>query len=109
MHLLTQTPLRADAKAVAYDQHPNQQLRIDRRPASVTVERHEVPTQLGQIEETINAAQQMIRRHVIVEIEGIEQLLLRAACSTHHRIRPLESVRAAYRYQGSFCTSFSTQ
>ena len=87
MHLLAQTALGANAKAVAYDQHPNHQLRIDRRPASVTVEGREMPTQLGQIEETIDATQQVIRRNVIVEIEGIEQVLLRAARSSHHRVR----------------------
>src|SRR2546421_2235615 len=30
VHLLAQSPLRADAKAVADDQHANQQLRVDR-------------------------------------------------------------------------------
>jgi len=47
-----------------------------------------VNTALREMEETIDATQQVIRSHVIVKIEGIEQLLLRAACSTHHRIRP---------------------
>ena len=73
MYLLTQTALRANAKTVAYDQHPNHQLRIDRRPASVTVERHQVSTQLGEIEETIDATQQVIRRYVVVEIKGIKE------------------------------------
>jgi hypothetical protein len=63
-----------------------------------------MPAQIGQIEETIDAAQQVIRRKVVVEIEGIEELVLRAACATHHHIR----LRTAYRFQASFCTSFST-
>src|ERR1051326_8018137 len=32
VHLLAQPPLRADAEAIADDQHPNQQLRINRGP-----------------------------------------------------------------------------
>ena len=39
VHLLAQPPLRADAHAVADDQHPHHQLGIDRRPAHVAVER----------------------------------------------------------------------
>jgi len=34
--------------------------------------------QLSEIEEAINSAEQMIGRNVIVEIEGIEQLLMSA-------------------------------
>src|SRR5215217_147077 len=39
VHLLAQPPLRADAEAVADDQHPDQQLRVDRRPPHLAVER----------------------------------------------------------------------
>src|SRR5437763_16136375 len=38
MHLFAQPPLRADAEAIADDQYPNQQLRIDRGPPDLTVE-----------------------------------------------------------------------
>src|SRR4029077_9068215 len=37
VHLLAQPPLRADTEAIADDQHPNQQLGIDRGPAHLTV------------------------------------------------------------------------
>src|ERR1051326_159698 len=43
VHLLAQPPLRADAEAIADDQHPNQQLRIDRGPAHLTVEGRQLP------------------------------------------------------------------
>src|SRR5690242_5584288 len=39
VHLLAEPPLRADAEAVADDQHPDQQLRIDRWPPRLAVER----------------------------------------------------------------------
>ena len=39
LDFLAQLPFRADAIAIAYDQHPDQQLRIDRRPAHLAVER----------------------------------------------------------------------
>ena len=38
-HLLTQSSLTADAVAVAYDQHPDHQLRVNRGAADVTVKR----------------------------------------------------------------------
>src|SRR5207248_1437807 len=42
VHLFAQPPLRADAEAIADDQHANQQLWIDRRPADLTVEGHQL-------------------------------------------------------------------
>src|SRR5207248_6373849 len=41
VHLFAQPPLRADAEAIADNQHANQQLWIDRRPADLTVEGHQ--------------------------------------------------------------------
>lgn len=37
-----------------------------------------------EIEESIDAAQQMVRRDVIVELERIKQSLLTAHLRTHH-------------------------
>ena len=76
MHFLTQAPLRADAETVAHDQHANHQLRVDRRAARVAVERGEVFAQVAEIQKSIDPAQQMIARNMIVEIEGVEQSLL---------------------------------
>ncbi len=42
LDLLAQSPLEADAVAVAHDQHPNHQLRVDRGPTNVAIERHEL-------------------------------------------------------------------
>ena len=37
MHLFTQSPLGADGEAIAHDEHPDHQLRIDRGTANVAV------------------------------------------------------------------------
>ena len=42
LDLLAQSPLEADAVAVAHDQHPNHQLRVDRGPTNVAIERREL-------------------------------------------------------------------
>ena len=43
-----------------------------------------VLVQLTQIEKLINSTQQVIGGNVIVEVEGVEQLLLPATLSSHH-------------------------
>jgi len=86
VHLLAQSTLRTNAEAVADQQHPHHQLRIDRRTAGVAVERGELLAQLSQIEEPIDAAEQMIRGNVRVQIERVEQSVLRAVLLTHHAV-----------------------
>ncbi len=50
--LLAQPPLRADAEAVADDQHPDQQLRIDRRPSHLAVERRQLRAAARRVRQT---------------------------------------------------------
>jgi hypothetical protein len=69
VNFLAQPPLRPDAEAVAHDQHANQQLGINRRAASMAVERGEVPVQITQIKKLVYATQQVIGGNVIIEIE----------------------------------------
>jgi hypothetical protein len=69
MDFFAQPALRADAEAVAHDQHADHQLRIDRWAARVAVERREVIAQFSEVEEAIDAAQQVIAWDVIVEVE----------------------------------------
>ena len=69
MDLFAQSALGTNAKAVTDDQHPHHQLRIDRRPPGMAVERCEVMPQLAEVKATINPPQQVIRRNVIVELE----------------------------------------
>ena len=80
MNLVAQPALGADAEAVADDQHADHQLRVDRRAPGVAVERREMAAQLAEVEEAIDAAQQVIARNVIVQIEGVEESVLAATC-----------------------------
>jgi hypothetical protein len=57
VHFLAQPTLGADAKAVADDQHANQQGWIDRRATGVAVVRCEVLMQLAQIQEPVHATE----------------------------------------------------
>jgi hypothetical protein len=50
----SEPPLRSDAKAVANDEHPNHQLRIDQRSACMAVEGSKVAMQIAKIEESID-------------------------------------------------------
>jgi hypothetical protein len=52
---LAEPAFRPDAEAVADDQHPNQQLRINRGSARMAVERGKVLVQLTQIEKLIDS------------------------------------------------------
>ena len=42
LDFLAQLPFRPDAEALAYNQHPDQKLRINRRPTNVAVEGREL-------------------------------------------------------------------
>ena len=61
VNFLAQPPLRADPKAVADDQHPDHQLRIDRRPSHLAVKRRELAPHLVEIDKTIDRPQQVLR------------------------------------------------
>jgi hypothetical protein len=66
VHLVAQPTFGPNAEAVANDQHADHQLRIDRWAARVAVERLKVDPQLSEVEEAIDATQQVIARDVIV-------------------------------------------
>ena len=69
MDLFAQSALGTNAKAVTDDQHSHYQLRIDRRPPGMAVERYEVTPQLAEVKATINPSQQVIRRNVFIKLE----------------------------------------
>jgi hypothetical protein len=50
----------------------------------VAVEGSQMSAQATKVKEAINAAQQVIRGNVCVELEGVKQSVLTAALSTHH-------------------------
>ncbi len=74
MDLLAQPALGADAHAVAHDEHPHHQLRIDRGAADGAVEGHKLGSHALEVEEAVYASKQVIDRNVIVEPELVEQL-----------------------------------
>ena len=60
VNLFAQPPLRADAEAVTDDQHPDHQLRIDRRPARLAVERPQLLADVAEVHEPVDRPQQVI-------------------------------------------------
>jgi hypothetical protein len=64
MDILAGPPLRADAEAIADDQHPDHQLRINRRSPEVTIEARQFAPDLVQLDKPVYRAQQMIGRNM---------------------------------------------
>ena len=93
MHLLAQPALRADAEAVADDQHPDHQFRIDRGAADLAVEGPKVSSDSGQIHEPVDRAKQVIGRDMPLDTELVEQRLLHHRPLAHHRRILLRSKR----------------
>jgi hypothetical protein len=60
VYLFTQPSLGTNAEAVTDDQHPHHQVRINRGPPRVAIERYEVAAQIAEVEAAINPAQQVI-------------------------------------------------
>jgi hypothetical protein len=56
----------------------------------VAVKRRQVTPQITEIKKSIYTTQQMIGRNVTVEIEGVEQLILRTGLLTHHLDAPCD-------------------
>ena len=86
-HLLAQLPLGADAEAVAYNKHPDQQLGINRRPSDVAVERTQLLVQVAEhrCHENVDPAQQVALRDHVIEPEFIKKARLLSMLSPHHR------------------------
>jgi hypothetical protein len=84
VYLLAQPPLGADAAAAAEQQHSHHQLRIDRRPGSMAVERCELAAQTAQIEDTVNFSQKMISGNPFIETKFLKEPLLQLCVPPHH-------------------------
>ena len=84
MHFLAETPLGADAQAVADQQHADHQLGINRGSAGGTIVAGQVLAQPGAVDEAVDAPQQVIGRDVVLEPELIEQALLHHETLAHH-------------------------
>src|SRR6266700_4573216 len=84
--LLAQLPFKADAIAVADNEHPDHQLRIDRGPPDVAVDRRQLLAKIDQHprDDWIEPALEMIRWNLFFEVEKVEQLALIDRLATHH-------------------------
>ena len=67
MHLFAQPSLRADAEAIADQQHPDQQFRIDRWTTGVAVEIREMRSNAAQFNKAINRPKQVILGNVVLQ------------------------------------------
>ena len=56
LHLGTKLPFRANGEDIANDQHPDQQFRVDRGAARVTVIRTKLVTHPTEIRQSIDSA-----------------------------------------------------
>ena len=55
-----------------------------RKPVTTVAVRCEVLAQLAQIEDLVDAAQQMAPGHVVTKVERVEEPFLRTTLLTHH-------------------------
>src|SRR6266567_4750332 len=90
LDLLAQSPLEADAVAVADQQHPEHEFGIDRRTADCAIEGRQLLAQIGQHprHNRIHPTQQMAFQNALFEVEQVEQLALIARLLPHHRESP---------------------
>ena len=94
LHFSAEATLRADRKHVADNEHPDHEHRIDRRSARVGVVGRQLLVHPAEIEHCVDPANQMIRRHHLVEVELVEELALPIFPPTHHRRTPLTTASA---------------
>jgi hypothetical protein len=84
MDLLAQPTLRTNAQAVADDEHPDHQLRINRGPPHVAIVGPQMRPNLGQVDEPIDLAKQVTVRDMPLKAEAVEQRLLHHPPFAHH-------------------------
>ena len=110
VNLFAQPSFRADAEAVADDQHPDQQLGIDRRPADGAVERRQLPSQPIKFDKSVYRSQQVRRRHMTFERKLVKKrVLLDAAFPPSSTSPPASTTRVNQRPRPCAIASFSTQ
>ena len=85
MDLLAQPTLRTNAQAIADDEHPDHQLRINRGPPHVAIIGPQMCPNLGQVDEPIDLAKQVTVRDMPLKAEAVEQRLLHHPPFPHHR------------------------
>ena len=48
-------------------EHPDQQLRVDRRPSGCAVEQHQVRPDIAKVDEAVDRSQHMVDGHMLFE------------------------------------------
>jgi hypothetical protein len=87
VNLIAQAPLRPNAEAVTDQQHPDHQVRIDRRLADAAVEGSKVPPDLFKVDKSIDRSQQVVGGDMSFERELIEQRSLFDLPMPHHDLQ----------------------
>jgi hypothetical protein len=103
--LVAQPTLRTDAEAVADDEDPDYQLRIDRGSSHVAIVRPQMRPQSREIDKTVDLAKQVIVGDMPLKAEAIEQRLLHHSPLAHHRRTSCtkeKGISAPHRDQGVF-------
>jgi hypothetical protein len=87
MNLLAQPPLRTYAEAVAYDEHSDHKLGVDRWPSDAAVKTSQLPFQLAEFDKPVYRPEQMVGRNVPFERKLIEQRSLFDLPMSHHDLQ----------------------
>jgi hypothetical protein len=87
VNFLAQPPFGTNAVAVANQQHPDEQLGINRRPASRAIKWCQVASNVLQIDKVVDRPQQVGGRNMSLKGELVEQRRLINLPRTHHRFR----------------------
>jgi hypothetical protein len=95
---VTEAPFRSDTEAIADQEHPDHQLRIDRGPPDVAVERRQLPPQVLKVDEPIDRPQEMVGWDVPFKRELIEQRSLLDLPMPHHDLQSCQLDRLNHRY-----------
>ena len=98
-HLFHQAPLASDAVQVSDQQNPEEQLRIDRRPAGVAIVLAESIPNTAEIDVRIDQPQLVIFRYVILQPEVVEQRLRSSVMTHHDELRPSQCEREKKHYR----------
>ena len=114
LHFSAETPLRADRKHVAANEQPDHKYRIDRWSAGVGVIGRQLLVYPAEVEHCIDRANQMIRRHNLVQVRLVEELPLPIFPPTHHPRTPLTTASARgitvrHDSQRTFCNTFESK
>jgi hypothetical protein len=113
MHLdfLAPPPLKADAVAVADDQHSDHKLGINRRPANVAIKRCQLLPKLTQYlrHDRIDPTQKMAGWDAPFQVKQVKQLALIASLSTHdHKPPPPDASSTRNHCSPKITSLFST-